>query len=112
MTVLRSKRALSAGQIVADATSITSQKMDVSIKDMIVNVVPSNLLKAFLDSNMLQLIFLAVLCGIAAGLIGKYSEMIKSIFEAFNDLFLKITTLSMTPRKFHSKGRGGGYVPA
>ena len=42
---------------------------------------------------MLQLIFLAVLCGVAAGLIGKYSEMVKDLFEAFNDLFLKMTTL-------------------
>ncbi len=84
---------LNAGQMVADATSITSQKMDVSIKDMIVNVVPTNFLKAFIDSNMLQLIFLAVLCGIAAGLIGKYSDMVKDLFEAFNELFLKMTTL-------------------
>ncbi|MBR3224129.1 MAG: cation:dicarboxylase symporter family transporter [Atopobiaceae bacterium] len=84
---------LDAGQVVADASSITSQKMDVSIKDMIVNVVPANFLKAFIDSNMLQLIFMAVLCGVAAGLIGKYSEMVKSIFEAFNELFLKMTTL-------------------
>ena len=84
---------LDAGQVVADASSITSQKMDVSIKDMIVNIVPTNFLKAFLDSNMLQLIFLAVMCGIAAGLIGKYSDMVKSIFEAFNELFLKVTTI-------------------
>jgi Na+/H+-dicarboxylate symporter len=84
---------IGVGQAVADATSITSQKMDVSLKDMIVNVVPTNFLKAFLDSDMLQLIFLAVLCGVAAGLIGKYSEMVKSIFEAFNELFLKVTTL-------------------
>ena len=61
---------IDAGQVVADASSITSQKMSVSIKDMIVGVVPTNFLKAFLDSNMLQLIFLAVLCGIGAGLIG------------------------------------------
>ena len=84
---------LDAGQVVADASSITSQKMDVSIKDMIVNIVPANFLKAFIDSNMLQLIFMAVLCGVATGLIGKYSEMVKSIFEAFNELFLKMTTL-------------------
>ena len=84
---------LDAGQIVADATSITSKKMDVSIKDMIVNVVPTNFLQAFIDSNMLQLIFLAVLCGVAAGLIGKHSETVKNLFEAFNDLFLKMITL-------------------
>jgi Na+/H+-dicarboxylate symporter len=84
---------LQAGQMVADATHITSQQVDVSIKNMLVNIVPKNFLQQFIDSNMLQLIFMAVIVGIAAGLIGKYSEMIKDIFEAFNDLFLKITTL-------------------
>ena len=94
--LFRPGQPLDPGQMVADATSITSQKMDVSLKDMIVNVVPSNFMQAFLESNMLQLIFLAVLCGVAAGLIGKYSEMVKDLFEAFNDLFLKMTTLIIT----------------
>ena len=40
---------------------------------------------------MLQLIFLAVISGIAAGRIGRYSDMVKSLFETFNELFLKIT---------------------
>ena len=76
-----------------DTSSITSKTMDVSIKDMIVNIVPSNFLKPFLEADMLQLIFLAVVCGIAAGLIGKYSQMLKDLFQACNDLFLKVTTL-------------------
>ncbi|MBR4656245.1 MAG: dicarboxylate/amino acid:cation symporter [Oscillospiraceae bacterium] len=79
--------------LAADASSITSKTMNVSIKDMIVGIVPSNFLSPFLESNMLQLIFLAVICGIAAGLIGKYSSMLKDLFQACNDLFLKITTL-------------------
>ena len=86
------------GQISADmandaAKSITSQTMNVSIKDMIVDIVPSDFVEPFVESNMLQLIFLAVLCGIAAGAIGRYSQMVKSFFEALNDLFLKMTTI-------------------
>lgn len=80
--------------IASDAvSSITSQTMDVSIKDMIVNIVPSDFAEPFVESNMLQLIFLAIICGIAAGGIGRYSEMVKNLFEAFNDLFLKITRI-------------------
>ena len=80
--------------IASDAVkSITSQTMNVSIKDMIVNIVPSDFIAPFVESNMLQLIFLAVICGIAAGAIGRYSEMVKSFFEALNDLFLKITSI-------------------
>lgn len=70
-----------------------AQNIDVSIKDTIVNIVPGNFLKPFLEANMLQLIFLAVLCGAAVGMIGKYSQMLSDLFTACNELFLKITTL-------------------
>ena len=77
----------------ADVTAVASQTMNVSLKDTIVGIVPSNFLDPFLKSNMMQLIFLAVVCGIATGLIGKYSRILKELFQACNDLFLKITTL-------------------
>ena len=75
------------------AKSITSQTMNVSIKDLIVNFIPSDFLQPFVSSDTLQLIFLAVICGIAAGQIGRFSDKVKELFEAFNDLFLKITSI-------------------
>ena len=84
---------LPSADVIASAKDITDKTMDVSIKDMIVNIIPSDFVAPFVESNMLQLIFLAVVCGIAAGLIGRYSEFVKQTFEAFNDLFLKITML-------------------
>ncbi|MBR6468850.1 MAG: cation:dicarboxylase symporter family transporter [Lachnospiraceae bacterium] len=77
----------------SSAAELASKTMDVSIKDMIVSIVPDDFVEPFVVSNMLELIFLAVVCGIAAGLIGRYSETVKDIFEAFNALFLKITTM-------------------
>ncbi len=77
----------------ADASSITSQTMDVSIADTIVGIVPSDIITPFQKSNMLQLIFMAVLCGIATGLLGKYSQSLSDLFSACNELFLKITTI-------------------
>lgn len=77
----------------ADASSITSKTVNVSIRDTIVGIVPTNFLSPFQESNMLQLIFLAVVCGVATDLIGKYSTMLTDFFQACNDLFLKITTL-------------------
>ncbi len=82
-----------AKEMVADASAITSQKMDVSIKDTIVGIIPSNIVNPFLKANMLQLIFMAVILGIATGLLGKYSKTLTDLFSAFNDLFLKVTTL-------------------
>ena len=73
--------------------SVTAQEVEISVKDMIVNIVPGNFLKPFLEADMLQLIFLAVLCGVAVGMIGKYSRMLSDLFTAFNELFLKITVL-------------------
>ena len=79
--------------LMADVSSITSQTMDISVKETIVNIVPSNFTAPFLNSNMMQLIFLAVLFGIATGLIGKYSAMLTDFFQALNDLFLQVTTM-------------------
>ena len=62
-------------------------------QDTIVGIIPANFVKPFLDSNMMQLIFLAVLIGIALEKIGEHSRLLKDIFEACNDLFLKITVM-------------------
>ena len=76
-----------------EAGSYTAQQMDLSLIDTVVGIVPGNFLQPFLDANMLQLIFLAVFCGIAVGMIGKYSKMLGDLFAACNELFLKITVL-------------------
>jgi len=77
----------------AGAEAYTAQQMDISLIDTLVGIVPGNFIKPFLEADMLQLIFLAVLCGIAVGMIGKYSRLLSDLFTAFNDLFLKITVL-------------------
>jgi len=82
-----------AANLTADASAITSQTMNVSIKDTIVGIIPTNIVDPFSKANMLQLIFMAILLGVATGLIGNYSQMLKDIFQACNDLFLKVTTL-------------------
>ncbi len=78
--------AAGAGQAAAPAT-----EGDVSVMSMIIDIVPSNFVAPFLENNMTQLIFLAVLCGIGVGLIGQYAGLLKSLFEALYELFMKIT---------------------
>lgn len=74
--------------LMANAAETTNvMKTNVSFLNMIVDIVPSNFLWPFLNNTMPQLIFIAVLCGISVGLIGKYSEILKSLFEALNELF-------------------------
>ncbi|MCD8104627.1 MAG: dicarboxylate/amino acid:cation symporter [Lachnospiraceae bacterium] len=77
----------------ADATIATAEATEISILDTIINIVPDNFVQPFLDADMLQIIFMAILCGAAVGMIGDYSKLLKSFFDACNALFLKITTL-------------------
>ena len=67
--------------------------VDTSLLSTIVNIVPSNFLAPFLESDTLQIIFLAVICGVAVGMIGEYASVLKEFFEACNSLFLTITTI-------------------
>ena len=67
--------------------------MDTSLLTTIVNIVPFNFFKPFLESDTLQIIFLGVLCGVAVGKIGKYAPVLQDFFEACNSLFLTITTM-------------------
>jgi len=83
------------------ALSMTGEISEVSVEtnvntsllQTIIGIVPSNFAKPFLDSDTLQIIFLAFLCGIAVGMIGEYSDFLKNFFDACNSLFLTITTL-------------------
>lgn len=77
-----------AGQAVAG-----SEDVNISILDPIVNIVPSNIIQPFVNSDMLQIIFIAIICGIAVGMIGDYSRPLKEFFEGCNTLFLKVTTI-------------------
>ena len=81
-----------SGGVDADLSGIQSD-VDTSLLHLIVNIVPANFVRPFLESNTMQLIFLAVVCGIAVGMIGEYSSTLKDLFEACNSLFLTITTL-------------------
>ncbi|MBQ6737220.1 MAG: dicarboxylate/amino acid:cation symporter [Synergistaceae bacterium] len=64
-----------------------------SIKNLIVNIIPSNFVNPFLKSDMLQLMALGILCGLAIGSIGDYSKTLKNSFSAWDELFRKITSM-------------------
>ena len=94
----------SLSQYVTDAASKTIEtagNTNISLLDTVVNIVPSNIVKPFLEADMLQIIFIAIICGAAVGMIGDYSKGLKTLFESFNILFLKIATAD---RKIHTTG--------
>ncbi len=64
-----------------------------SFIDTIVDIVPSNVINPFVESNTMQIIFLAAITGIAVGAIGTNAIIIKQLIEALNSLFLSIVTM-------------------
>ncbi|MBQ7481528.1 MAG: dicarboxylate/amino acid:cation symporter [Lachnospiraceae bacterium] len=83
--------ALSGNQVM-DQVNINTEA-NTSLIDTIVDIVPSNFLEPFLKTSTLQLILLAILCGVSLGLLGESAANLKELFESLNSLFLTITSL-------------------
>jgi Na+/H+-dicarboxylate symporter len=80
-----------------DITDIGSiiKKETPELKNVIIDIIPSNIFKAFTEANMLQVIFFAVLFGITINLIKEKSTKLKEATLIFNDLFLKMIEVIM-----------------
>ena len=78
----------SASAITGAATSTT-----ISIKNMIINIVPTDMLSPFLESDMLQVMFLAVLAGFGVTKLGPSGVPVNHGLDLLNELFLKITKI-------------------
>lgn len=72
---------------------VATEVIELSLFQTIINIIPSNLFASFVKADMLQIMFLAILTGIAAGRMGKYSEQTQKAIEALNDLFSSITSI-------------------
>lgn len=68
---------------------------EVSLVDTIVGIVPSNILAPLVNADMIQIIFVAVLLGVGAGLLDQESDRtkIREALGLLNRLFLKISSL-------------------
>ncbi|MBQ7216600.1 MAG: dicarboxylate/amino acid:cation symporter [Synergistaceae bacterium] len=68
-------------------SSGNAQAVSVSVLDTLVNVIPSDMVSPFLHGNMLQLIALAVILGVCAGLSG--AKSVTHLFTELNGIFTK-----------------------
>ncbi len=94
VTTLISPGKFGAGLAMAGAQSVDiNTDVDTSLLNTIINVIPSNFVEPFLQADTLQLIFLAVMIGVAVGKIGEYTPVLKEFFEACNSLFLTLTAM-------------------
>lgn len=76
----------------AEASSIQPAE-PMSLPSIITGIVPSNIVGAFLHADMLQIIFLSLITGIASGMLGKYTETVQNFLRAGNALFSRITKM-------------------
>ena len=82
------------GAGLAASSSVQAGASVMSAKDTIIGLIPDNLLRPFLEGNMLQLIILAVLVGMAAGSTG--AEVITKTLNELNIIFMRITSYFMS----------------
>lgn len=70
-----------------------------SISDVLTNVIPKNVVRAFAEGNVLQVIFIAFLLGIALNACQEKARPLKDLLRSIADVMLVITrmVISLTP---------------
>lgn len=64
-----------------------------SFIDTLIGIIPTNPIAAAADGNVLQIIFFAILFGLAINLAGRPAEPIRNFFNALNEVILKLTEI-------------------
>ncbi len=67
-----------------------------SLVDILVNIVPRNPVAAFVQGNMLQIIFMALLFGVVLTMIDREkSKFLMNLLDGLNDMFIQIVHIVM-----------------
>lgn len=66
-----------------------------SFKEVLVNIVPTNPIKAMAEGNMLQIIVFSILMGIAIARCGEAGKKVTEIFNSFNVVIMKMVVILM-----------------
>lgn len=66
-----------------------------SLAQVIIDLFPTNPFTAFANGNMLQIIVFALLFGIAMALIGDAGSRVKTLFDDFNEVIMKLVIILM-----------------
>jgi Na+/H+-dicarboxylate symporter len=79
-------------QGVAEATGFVAKEAP-SIKDTLVNIIPSNPITAMAEGKMLQVIAFAVLLGLAMSKTGEAGARVLAVFNDLNSIIMKLVTM-------------------
>lgn len=81
--------------------SLASESMNYAAKEapslanVLINIVPSNPIKAMTEGNMLQIIIFAVIFGFAIAHIGERGKRVAALFDDLNEVIMRVVTLVM-----------------
>jgi len=71
-----------------------------SVRELLVNLVPSNPVAAMTEGNVLQIIVFAILFGIAINLAGRHGRPVKEFFESAVEVIFKLVHIIMEMAPF------------
>ena len=80
-------------QIGTIPTGAAVESYEFSLIKFIVDIIPSNLVSPIADRNLMQVIFIAVLCGIALNALGNKVKILREFFSDCNELFMRLVTM-------------------
>ncbi len=66
-----------------------------SVKEVLINIFPTNPVKAMAEGNMLQVIVFAILMGVAVSHSGDKGKEVLNFFESFNEVVMTMVALLM-----------------
>ena len=78
-----------------DISRYTTQAQQMTFVDFVTHIVPANMLEAFVRGEMLQVVFVAVLFGVALSAIGEMARPALTVFESLSKALFRIVGIIM-----------------
>lgn len=82
------------GMSLAQASTFAAKEAP-SLKEVIINIFPSNPIKAMAEGNMLQVIVFAILVGVAIARCGEVGQRVASTMRDWNEIIMKMVLMLM-----------------
>lgn len=79
----------------ASAVAFTGKEAP-PISDVLINIIPDNVINAFATGNMLQIIFFSILLGISLLMVGKKAQVIAEGVEVMNEAMMNMVNIVMS----------------
>ena len=79
----------------ATAESFTAKEAP-ALSDVLINIIPDNVIHAFASGNMLQIIFFSILLGISLLMVGKKAKSIAEGIEVMNEAMMNMVNIVMS----------------